>query len=77
MVEPRYDRLSTEGAFLGTIRRDLGNDAGGEDSTSPAPAPALAASIWPFRRLLEEYSAHWRRRVRRDFCCTGYWGGTD
>lgn len=44
MVEPRYDQLSNEGAFSGSIRRE--NDSRSTSSASPA-------TLWPFRRLLK------------------------
>ncbi|RAQ60170.1 hypothetical protein COH20_005195 [Aspergillus flavus] len=44
VVEPRYDQLSNEGAFSGSINRE--NSAESISST-------LSVSIWPFRRLLK------------------------
>jgi hypothetical protein len=51
MVEPRYDQLSTEGAFSGNIKRET------EDTTTaPATertAPSSEYSLWIFRKILK------------------------
>lgn len=56
MVEPRYDQLSTEGAFSGSIKRVLG--AGGDCAALPLKdvkdlRPEIF-SLWTFRRILKE-----------------------
>lgn len=48
IVEPRYDQLSTEGAFSDTIQRGI--VAGDKDVETPMP---VSLSIWPFRDILK------------------------
>jgi hypothetical protein len=58
MVEPRYDQLSTEGAFSGNLDRVTGAWL---DCTVPAakgkvrqPKPEEIYSLWNFRKILKE-----------------------
>ncbi|KAG0646732.1 12-oxophytodienoate-10 [Hyphodiscus hymeniophilus] len=56
MVEPRYDQLSTEGAFSGKIKRVPG--AGGDCAALPLKEAKDVSvgefSLWTFRRILKE-----------------------
>jgi 12-oxophytodienoic acid reductase len=56
MIEPRYDQLSTEGAFSGKIKRVLGN--GGNCAVRPLkdvkPPKTENFSLWIFRQILKQ-----------------------
>lgn len=62
MVEPRYDQLSTEGAFSGKISRNGQMVIGGDDAACKVDEEKESCSkqvqeqfsLWPFRRTLEE-----------------------
>lgn len=54
MVEPRYDQLSTEGAFSGNIKRVLRD--GGNSARPLRDVKARKTenfSLWTFRRILK------------------------
>jgi 2,4-dienoyl-CoA reductase-like NADH-dependent reductase (Old Yellow Enzyme family) len=55
MVEPRYDQLSTEGAFSGNLRQIKG--AGGDSTACNVQAKGTTLpeefSLWTFRRILK------------------------
>jgi 2,4-dienoyl-CoA reductase-like NADH-dependent reductase (Old Yellow Enzyme family) len=64
MVEPRYDQLSTEGAFSGSIQRTGIAGAGGDCSACPVNKQSDGSkaqrggerqeySLWTFRRILK------------------------
>lgn len=59
MVEPRYDQLSTEGAFSGSIQRGGIVGAGGDCAACPVMTQAddgekkQEYSLWTFRRILK------------------------
>ena len=56
MVEPRYDQLSTEGAFSGKIKR-AGRDGANCEMVSVKTTKGLEPedfSLWTFRRILKQ-----------------------
>ena len=52
MVEPRYDQLSTEGAFSGKIKRVFGADCDAAPLKDFEDPKVETFSLWTFRRIL-------------------------